>query len=101
MLLLLPMDTDEIQEASLVSIADAKKWALLTVEEGQVVEYSHFDTHEEIEEWIDIVVVSNDKEYVWPFMEKQVMVLVAYMQRSVDDIVEAYLFKELMDFPDA
>ena len=99
MLLLLPMDSDEIQEASLVPIADAKKWALLTVEEGQVIEYSHYDTHEEIEEWIDIVVVANDKEYVWPFMEKQVMVLVAYMQRSVDDIVEAYLFKELMDFP--
>jgi hypothetical protein len=29
------------------------------------------------------------------------MVLVAYMQRSVDDIVEAFLFKELMDFPNA
>jgi len=99
MLLLLPMDSDEIQEATLVPIADAKKWALLTVEEGQVIEYSHYDTYEEIEEWIDIVVVANDKEYVWPFMEKQVMVLVAYMQRSVDDIVEAYLFKELMDFP--
>ena len=99
MLLLLPMDTDEIQEASLVPIAEAKKWALLTVEEGQVVEYAHFDTYEEIEGWIDIVVVANDKEYVWPFMEKQIMVLVAYMQRSVDDIVESYLFKELMDFP--
>jgi len=99
MLLLLPMDTDEIQEASLVSISDAKKWALLTVEEGHVVEYAHYDTYEEIEAWIDIVVVANDKEYVWPFMEKQIMVLVAYMQRSVDDIVEAYLFKELMDFP--
>ena len=99
MLLLLPMDTDEIQEATLVPIKDAKKWALLTVEEGQVVEYAHFDSYEEIEAWIDIVVVANDKEYVWPFMEKQIMVLVAYMQRSVDDIVEAYLFKELMDFP--
>ena len=64
MLLLLPMDSDKIQEASLVPIAEVKKWALLTVEEGQVVEYAHYDTHEEIEAWIDIVVVANDKEYV-------------------------------------
>jgi len=101
MLLLLPMDTDEIQEATLVPIAEAKKWALLTVEEGQVVEYKHYDTYEEIEEWVEYVIVANDKEYVWPFMEKQIMVLVAYRQRSVDDIVEAFLFKELMDFPNA
>ena len=29
------------------------------------------------------------------FIEEQVMVLVAHTQRSIDDIVEAFLFKEL------
>lgn len=95
MLILVPMDSDDVQEASLVSINDVKKWALINLEEGQVVEINHYDTREEIEEWIDAVVVINNSEYVWPFMEEQIMVLVAPMQRSIDDIVEAFLFKEL------
>ncbi|SMP87742.1 hypothetical protein SAMN06314019_10272 [Epsilonproteobacteria bacterium SCGC AD-311-C15] len=45
----------------------------------------------------ETVVVMNDNEYVWPFMELSMMVLVAHTQRSIDDIVEAYLFKELHD----
>ena len=101
MLLLLPMDSDKVQEASLVTIGDSTIWALLKVEDGQLIEVTHYDTFEEIQEWIDFAIVSNDTEYVWPFMEKQIMVLVAYMQRSIDDIVEAFIFKELMDFPNA
>lgn len=93
--ILLPMDCDDVQEAQLVSLNDVKKWALINLEEGQVVEINHFDTREEIDEWIDCVVVINNSEYVWPFMEEQIMVLVAPFQRSIDDIVEAFLFKEL------
>lgn len=93
--ILLPMDSDDVQEAQLVSLNDVKKWALINLEEGQVVEINHYDTREEINEWIDTVVVINNFEHVWPFMEEQIMVLVAPMQRSIDDIVEAFLFKEL------
>ena len=89
------MDSDDVQEAQLVSLNDVKKWALINLEEGQVVEINHYDTREEINEWIDTVVVINNFEHVWPFMEEQIMVLVAPMQRSIDDIVEAFLFKEL------
>jgi len=43
------------------------------------------------------IVVGDDNEYVWPYMELSMMVLVAHTQRYIEDIVEAYIFKELHD----
>jgi len=95
MLILVPMDGDNAQESSLVSINDVKQWALIDVEEGQVVEINFYPSREAIEGWIDAVVVIGDFEPVMRFIEEQMMVLVAHTQRSIDDIVEAFLFKEL------
>lgn len=95
MILLVPMDCDDTQKASLVKIADAKQWATIEIEEGQVVEINFYEARESIEVWLDAVVVENDYEPVMPFIEEQMMVLVAHTQRSIDDIVEAYLFREL------
>ena len=97
MYILLPMDSDEVQEAKLVKLEDVKVWAQLLVEEGQVVEILHAKEKDGFENFSECVVVTNDNEYVWPFMEMSMMVLVAHTQRSIDDIVEAYLFKELHD----
>ncbi|MDA3945990.1 MAG: hypothetical protein PF439_04860 [Helicobacteraceae bacterium] len=97
--ILLPMDSDDTQEGRLVHILEAKKWAVLNVEEGQVVEIKYFDKREDISDWIEAVVVVGDYEPVMEFIEEQVMVLVAHTQRSIDDIFEAYLFKELHDMP--
>ena len=94
---LLPMDSDDTQEGSLVGIFEAKKWALLVIEEGQVVEINYYDTSADVKEWVEAVVVIGDYEPVMSFIEEQVMVLVAHTQRNIDDIVEAFLFKELHD----
>ena len=48
--------------------------------------------------WIDAVVVINELEYVWPFMDEGIMALIAPTQKSIDEIVEAFLFKDLHDF---
>ncbi|RLA70839.1 MAG: hypothetical protein DRG24_06305 [Epsilonproteobacteria bacterium] len=95
MLILLPMDGDSKEESRLVSINEVKKWALLTVEEGQIAKINFYDTREEITDWVEAVVVVGDFEPIMSFIEEQVMVLVAHTQRNIDDIVEAFLFKEL------
>jgi hypothetical protein len=97
MLVLLPLDGDNTQESKLVSLNDVKKWALLDISEGEVVEINFYDTREEIDEWVEAVVVIGDYENVWPFQEQQIMVLVAHTQRTIDEVVEAFLFKELND----
>ncbi|WP_345988840.1 hypothetical protein WCX18_01105 [Sulfurimonas sp. HSL1-2] len=96
MKLLVPMDSEDTQEGVLVPIAEVKTWGLIDVEEGQVVEVRFFaDKEAALEEWPDAIIVSGDYEPVMEFIEQQMMVLVAHMQRSIDDIVEAFLFKEL------
>ncbi len=95
MFILLPMDSDDVQEASLVALDDVKKWALLNVEEGQLVEVRHYDDRSEINEWVEALVVIDETQNVAEFLQEQMMVLVAHNQRDIDDIVEAYLFREL------
>jgi predicted Fe-Mo cluster-binding NifX family protein len=95
MLLLVPMDCEDTQEGQLCSIGEAETWAVIDVEEGRVVEINFHTNRDDIEEWLDAVIVSGDYEPVMEFIEMQMMVLVAHTQRSIDDIVEAYLFREL------
>ncbi|MBE0498838.1 MAG: hypothetical protein IBX43_06290 [Campylobacterales bacterium] len=95
MFILLPMDSDDVQEASLVALDDVKKWALLNIEEGQLVEVTHYDDRSEISEWVEALIVIDESQNVSEFLEEQMMVLIAHAQRNIDDIVEAYLFREL------
>lgn len=95
MRLLLPMDSDDLEEAKLTKLDDVKVWVQILIENGQVQESFTSNDKESFENQSEAVVVADDNEYVWPFMELSMMVLVAHTQRYVDDIVEAYLFKEL------
>lgn len=97
MLVLLPMDSEDVQEASLVSTFDATTWAQLRIEEGALVEVLHNEKYDAFENWSEAVVVINDGENVMDFMSMGMMVLVAHTQRCIDDIVEGYLFRELHD----
>lgn len=95
MYILIPMDDSDLEEARITTINEATVWVQLLVEEGRVVETNINQDKDAFENQSQILVVKNDNEYVWPFIELGIMVLVAHIQRSVDDIVEAYLFREL------
>jgi len=97
MKILLPLDCDNQEEASLVKLNDVKFWAQIDVEDGKLQSINFANEKDGFEAFSECVVVENDNEYVWPFMELSMMVLVAHTQRSIEDIVEAYLFKELHD----
>jgi len=97
MYLLLPMDNNDAEEAKLTKIDDVKFWAQMLIEEGKLVEIKFSEDKDSFDNFSEAVVVVNDNEYVWPFMEMSMMVLVAHTQRYIDDIVEAFLFKELHD----
>lgn len=97
MLLLVPMDSTEVQEANITKVYDAKTWAQLRIEEGELVEVLHHDKFDAFEEFSEAVIVVNDSEPVMDFINMSMMVLVAHTQKSIDDIVEAYLFRELHD----
>ncbi len=97
MFILLPMDIEDTEEAKLVKLNDVKIWAQMQIEDGRVVQIKHASEKDGFDNFSECVVVVDDNEYVWPFMELSMMVLVAHTQRTIDDVVEAYLFKELHD----
>ncbi len=99
MYVLLPMDSADVQEALLTKIDEVKVWAQVFIEHGKVSEIFHSSESDGFENFSEAIVVVNDKEQVGDFMELSMTVLVANTQRSIDDIVEAYLFRELHDFP--
>ncbi|MEA2020002.1 MAG: hypothetical protein U9N59_16345 [Campylobacterota bacterium] len=96
--ILIPVDENDFDEASITLLDDVEYWLLIELVEGRVIKQEFYKTREEITVWIDVVVVKNKNEYVWPFMEENIAVLMAPFQNAVEDIVEAYLFKELHDF---
>jgi len=97
MFVLLPVDSDNTEEAKLTKLDDVKVWVQLQIEDGRVVNTLTSDSKDGFENFSECVVVVDDSEYVWPFMELSMMVLVAHTQRYIEDIVEAYIFKELHD----
>lgn len=97
MLILLPLDSNSRHEAMITTLDQTNNWALIELDEGEIKQIDFYKRRDEINEWIDCVVVENEQEYVWPFMEENITVLVAPTQKSIDEIVEAFLFKELHD----
>ena len=97
MLVLLPMNSTEVQEAEITKVFEAKIWAQLRIEEGELVEVIHNEKYDGFSDWSEAVVVSSDAEPVMDFMNMSMIVLVAHTQKTIDEIVEAYLFRELHD----
>ncbi len=95
---LIPVDSKKRQERITSSIEENKAWAFVTLDEGRVANVEFFDRREDISVWIDAVVVINELEYVWPFMDEGIIALIAPSQKSIDEIVEAFIFKDLHDF---
>lgn len=95
--ILLPLDSNIEDEAKLTKLNDAQFWGLMVMEEGRMQSLDIYETQDEITDMIDCVIVQNETEYVWPYMEQNIAVLIAPTQRYVEDIVEAYIFKELYD----
>lgn len=95
--LLIPVDCDKRHEALITTLDTSKDWAFIELEEGQIVECKFYKDRNDIQAWIETIVVINEQEYIWQFQEEGIAVLVAPTQRSIDEIVEAFLFKELHD----
>lgn len=102
MRIVFPTDCDhkedfDLDTITLVPIDDALSWIYFEMIDGKPSEPIIYKEWQQIEDGFDIVIVKNQNEYIWPFMEQGIAILVAPMQRYFEDIVEAYIFKELYD----
>lgn len=95
--LLIPVDCNKRHEALITTLDSSNDWAFIELNEGQIESCKFYKDRNDIEAWVETIVVINDSEYVWQFQEEGIAILVAPTQRSIDEIVEAYLFRELHD----
>ncbi len=98
MFLLIPVD-EEARDASVAMIADLKKWALVEADGGGVVDVTFYDDRDAIEEFIEAVVVKSKNDDVAPFFEESIPVLETPAPMDIDDVVEAFMFRELFEVP--
>jgi len=95
MLILLPLSAADAHKAVLTTMEQAKRWGVLTFEEGEVKKISFIDRWEDVENYIDYVIVARQGEPIWPFMEENIFVLVAREGAGIDEVMEGFKFKEL------
>ncbi|MCK5293024.1 MAG: hypothetical protein KAJ49_00085 [Arcobacteraceae bacterium] len=95
--ILIPADIADMEEGKITLLDEVKTWVLIDFDLGKIQSYKFYDTKEEITDYIEVVIVKDHKEYVWPYMEEGIAVLVAPMQLYLEDVMEAFLFKELHD----
>ncbi len=93
--LLIPVDSNKRHEALITTLDASSDWAFVELEDGQISSCNFFKELKDIDCWIETVVVINESEYIWQFQEEGISILVAPTQRSIDEIVEAFLLKEL------
>jgi len=79
----------------LCSMENNSSWAVATLDEGLTKNLSFYKTREEANEIIDYVVVISKDEFVSDFFIEGIGILIAPMQRTIEEIVEAYMFREL------
>lgn len=97
MILLIPMDGNDIEESKLTDIASALSWATIEIVDGKLINTTFQTTYNETYNNAEAIVVRNDYEPIMEFFEAGMVVLVAHTQKYIEDIVEAYLFRELHD----
>ncbi len=96
MLILIPMDGDDKKTSKITTLFNVKKWALAHFDAGEIQSVSFFDDRTQTgEDWIDFVVLDNKFENYLELMEEGKMVLVRREEETVEEIMEAFKFKEL------
>lgn len=97
MKILIPADIADMEEGKITLLDEVKLWLLIDFDLGRIQKFEFYKTKEEITDYIEVLIVKNNAEYVWPYMEEGTAILVAPLQIYLEDVMEAFLFKELHD----
>jgi len=95
MLIWIPIDSNDKETAKVAKIFEAKFWALVDFDEGEVKLTRFFDKREDFTGWVDFVILENKFESYIDFMNEGMMVLCVREEETIHDITEAFKFKEL------
>ena len=86
-------------EETIAYISDRERWALVEIGSGKIQDITYHEDRMQIEQFIDSVIVRDKNDEVADFFAESIPVLEAPVQRTIEDIIEAYMFKELYEVP--
>lgn len=89
--LLIPINTNQ----TISSIQNHSAWVLVCISSDNSQNISFYDKKEDIQELVDYIIVPAKEESLRDFVIEGIAALVAPMQKSIDDIIEAFMFREL------
>ena len=95
MILLIPADEKNFEDAKIVSFDEKVTWIVVEMDQGYVKKQAFYDNRDDIDEFIDYVVVKSKDEDIEEFLDEGIDVLVAPLQIYAEDVIEAYRFREL------
>jgi len=97
MLILIPVNSDNPDTAEIVPQFEAKAWARVEFEDGEAGAVEFFESWEKAyeDDFVDFVILANKFENYMEIMEMGSMILVPRHQKTIDEIMEAFKFKEL------
>ncbi len=96
MFILIPVDGIDEKLSKITTIANYKKWALIDFNNGRSQDVSFYDDKDNTKaNFIDFIILENKFENYLDFMNEGIMVLVRREEETIEDIIEAFKFKEL------
>ena len=96
MFILIPVNGADEKKSEIVALFSVVKWALVDFDNGVTKSVKFFDDRKATgEDWIDFIILENKFENYLEFMEDGMMVLVVREEKTIEDIIEAFKFKEL------
>lgn len=96
MYILIPVESNNGSDSKITILADMKTWALVEFEEGKAkeIQFSEDRTTFDVD-WVDFIVLANKFENYIDFMGEGMMCLVKREEETIDEVVSAFVFKEL------
>ena len=92
----IPVSGNDKKSAQIMPQFEASKWALIDFDAGEVQSVKFYSNREELDgEWVDFIILSNKFENYIDFMNEGMMVLVVREEKTIEDIMTAFKFKEL------
>ncbi len=95
MKIVIPVDKKDRFLSVISSIEENRAWAVVSLDGAKIVSVDFFDRYEEIFCLINKVVVINNLEFVWPFQDDGIEILIVSKEKSIDEIVESLLLNRL------
>jgi len=89
------VESKDTENAKITQVIDAKYWALIELDGGNIASVNFYDKREDYTEWVDFIVLKNKFESYMEFMEAGMMVLCIRNEETISEIIEAFKFKEL------